>query len=291
MDNFIIILISILLEAFPFVLLGALLSGIVEVFVPSSFITRVLPKNGFLAALAGAIAGVGLPMCECGSVLVVRRLIKKGMPTSAALSYMLAAPIINPVTLLSTYTAYAWFKEMVLFRAGLGASVAIITGFLISLFLKDDILRRKDELQFIKPSNPSFQEKTGHAIQHAMDDFMSIFSMLLIGATVVAIFKAFAPLSAYEFFQKDGWLGVPLASALAVLFSLCSEADAFVSASMNGFFDLPAQLAFLVLGPMLDLKLAVMYHRAFKRQAFFILCIIPPVLIISSCLLIRGRLI
>jgi uncharacterized membrane protein YraQ (UPF0718 family) len=136
----------------------------------------------------------------------------------------------------------------------------------------------------------SLSEKIKHAMSHVMDDFIMIFSLLLLGATAAALFKAFAPSDVFVFFKKEGWLGVPVFAGLAVLLSLCSEADAFIASALNGVFDLPSQLAFLTLGPMLDLKLFVMYKKVFEKKAFLILCTIPPLFIISVCLLIRSLL-
>jgi len=288
MDNFIIILISILLEALPFMLAGAIISGFMEVFIPSSLIMRIMPKNPVAAVFIGAGSGIALPMCECGSVIIVRRLIKKGMPASAAIAYMLAAPIINPITLLSTYAAYAWFKEMVLLRAAFGIGVAVISGIAVSLFFKKNFLKKTDELQIINKQEHEPGGKLGHAVRHAIDDFMIIFSMLLIGASVVALFKTFAHLSLYEFFRSEGWLGIPLFSGLAVIFSLCSEADAFVAAAMNGIFDIPAQLAFLAVGPILDIKLILLYHSIFTRRMLIFLCTLPLLIVITAAFMLRG---
>ncbi|MBF0558361.1 MAG: permease [Nitrospirae bacterium] len=292
MNNFIIILISILLEALPFILMGALLSGLIEVFVTDSVTARMTSFRTVTSVFIGSLMGVCLPMCECGSVLVVRRLIKKRVPPAAAIAYMLSAPIINPVTLLSTYTAYGWFKKMVLLRAGLGAVVAVLIGLLIHKFFREGVLKKRGgyELNIVRDQKLPFRVKLSQALTHAADDFISIFSMLLIGATAAALFKAFSPPAVFVFFQRGGWLGIPLFSALAVLLSVCSESDAFIASALHNVFDIPAQLAFLTLGPMLDLKLLVMYKKVFTGKVFLILCLAPPVVIMSSCFLLRWAL-
>jgi uncharacterized protein len=112
--------------------------------------------------------------------------------------------------------------------------------------------------------------------------------MLLLGATAAALFKAFSPPSVFGFFQSSGWTGTPLFCGLAVLLSVCSESDAFVASAMNNVFDISSQLAFLTLGPMLDLKLLVMYRKVFTDKVFFILCFVPPIAIMTACILLRG---
>src|SRR5580700_6794625 len=118
---------GILLEGMPFLLLGSLVSGMIDAFVPSETLTKILPKNSALAiCLSGLLGGI-FPMCECGSVIVVRRFIKKGLPLSAAVTYMLASPIVNPIVALSTYTAFrnqnAW--EMMSLRLTIGFLLAV----------------------------------------------------------------------------------------------------------------------------------------------------------------------
>jgi len=214
MNNFLIILLSIILEALPFILLGALLSGLIEVFVTDSFTSRIKVLRPVSAVVVGSLMGVCLPMCECGSVLIVRRLVKKGIPPSAAIAYMLSAPIINPITLLSTYAAYGWFSKMVILRAGLGVVIAVLVGLLVYMFLKEGVLKKpgRYELNIIRKENIPFTVtvKLSHALTHAADDFISIFTLLLLGATAAAAFKAFSPLSVFVFFQKGGWAGIPL---------------------------------------------------------------------------------
>lgn len=288
-DNFIIIILAILIEAFPFVVFGALLSGIVEEFIPSSVVTKLMPKRLLPAVIIGSVMGAALPMCECGSVLIVRRLLKKGMPTASAITYMLAGPIVNPITLTSTYVAYSWYPQMTLYRAGIGIAVAVLTGLIIYKFQRDSILQKQDslELQLVRPEKPTASIRLKHALTHAMDDFIMIFSMLLLGATVTALFKAFSPAEVFMFFKSQQWLGVPVFAGLAFLLSLCSEADAFIASALNGIFDIPSQLAFLTLGPMLDLKLIMMYKKVFQKKVFYLLCTVPPVSIILICLMLQ----
>lgn len=289
LDNFVVILLAILIEAFPFVVFGALLSGIVEEFIPSSTVTKLMPKRFLPAVAIGSVMGAFLPMCECGSVLIVRRLLKKGMPSASAITYMLSGPIVNPITLISTYVAYSWYPQMTLYRVFLAITVAVLTGLIIYRFQRGDILQGHDriELQLVRPENPPLPTRLKHAITHAMDDFIMIFSMLLLGATVTALFKAFSPADVFMFFKSEKWISVPVSGVLAFLLSLCSEADAFIASALNGIFDLPSQLAFLTLGPMLDLKLITMYKKVFQKKVFLMLCAIPTVSIILICLILQ----
>ena len=75
----------------------------------------------------------------------------------------------------------------------------------------------------------------------------------------------------------------------AVMLSVCSEADAFVAAS---FVTLPAaaHLAFITLGPMVDLKLIGLYAATFRRRVFWILILVPILLVFVSSMVLGDLL-
>ncbi|MDQ3941160.1 MAG: permease, partial [Actinomycetota bacterium] len=106
-QTFTVIFTAVVVEALPFVLLGATVSAAIEVFVSEDAFQRVgrlpLPLQLPLAALGG----FAFPVCECGSVPVARRLIRRGVHPAAGLAFMLASPIFNPIVLASTWVAYS----------------------------------------------------------------------------------------------------------------------------------------------------------------------------------------
>ena len=137
--NFIINFSAVLWEAMPFVILGAVIAGILEELLPQQMLTRMLPKSVLPAVMIGGLLGLLFPMCECGIVVVMRRLLRKGLPLSCCIAYMLAGPIVNGVVLLSTWIAFRDHKigvEMVALRAGMGFVVACVTGLIVHSFYK-----------------------------------------------------------------------------------------------------------------------------------------------------------
>ena len=122
--------ISILPEGVPFVLLGTLLSGLIDQFLPAKFLYRILPKNRGASILVSGLVGLVLPMCECGIVPVIRRLIRKGLSIPSAVTYMLSAPIVNPIVAVSTFMAFKGQSalEMTSLRLGLGYLIAVGVG-------------------------------------------------------------------------------------------------------------------------------------------------------------------
>ncbi|MBE0600677.1 MAG: permease, partial [Firmicutes bacterium] len=134
MRGFTLILWSILLEAFPFVLLGIVVSSVIQVFVTEDMILKIMPRNRFLRLLFASLVGLIFPVCECAIIPITSGLIKKGMPVGPAITFMLATPIINPIVLLSTYNAFPAMPQMMLLRAACGLIGAVAIGALVGRF-------------------------------------------------------------------------------------------------------------------------------------------------------------
>lgn len=277
-ETFVLIFVSIVVEALPFVLLGALVSAVIEVYVPERAFTRMsgLPVRYQLPA--AALGGLAFPVCECGSVPVARRLIARGVHPAAGLAFMLASPIINPVVLASTVVAYsgrglAW--EMTLGRAGLGLILAIAAGWAIGADKASELLRpRTDEASHTHegPKRTAF-------VEHLAADFFFMGRFVVLGAALAAALQTAVPQSIVTGIARTPIVGSLSLMAIAFVLSLCSEADAFVAVSFTQF-PLGSQLAFLVFGPVVDAKLAFLYGATFRRRfvARLILISVPIVL-------------
>jgi uncharacterized membrane protein YraQ (UPF0718 family) len=281
-QNFLIVFGSLLVEAMPFILLGATVSAIIEVFVPASAFVRIgqLPRG--LQMPAAAAAGMAFPVCECGSVPVARRLAAKGLTPSAAVTFMLAAPIVNPVVIFSTFVAYRGRDTvaiMVVGRFVLGFVVAMVVGWVVGRVRAEELLRTRkadQDVRELEPSNevggPSYP-RARRFFGHLTGDAIFMARFLIIGAAIAAAVQTFIPQSIV-----DGLASLPILSllammALAFLMSLCSESDAFVAASFTAFGP-AAQLAFLVFGPMVDTKLAALYVGTYNRGFFRMVLIV-----------------
>jgi uncharacterized protein len=296
---------SILWEALPFIVLGAVLAGILEELLPQELIGKIMPKHAVFAVMIGGVLGLVFPMCECGIVVVMRRLLRKGLPLACCISYMLAGPILNVVVILSTYVAFGSAKvfglEMVLLRCGFGFVVACITGLVVHLMqqkygnaqLLKEIATPKPSPAAIslsvvqenieeapEPKKPVWK-RLSNISETALHDFLDITTFLIIGALLAAFAKSLiTPEYMTDLTSNQPYLAIPAMMLLAIVLCLCSEADAFVAASFKEM-SLSAKLSFLVLGPMLDLKLIFMYTRVFKLKLILALiaCTFSQVLI------------
>lgn len=258
MQNWMTVFVAVVLQALPFLVFGVLLSAAIAAFVPATFFARALPGRPALAVPVAGMAGAVLPGCECASVPVAGALIRRGVTPAAALAFLLSAPAINPIVLTATAVAFPREPTMVLARFVASLLVACAMGWLWQR------LGRADQLR--PPARPT-SEGLGKgaafwgAVRH---DVMHAGGFLVIGAMAAATLKSVVPATWLHTAAGNPVVSILALAAFAVLVSICSEADAFVAASLSQF-SLTARLAFLVVGPTIDLKLFAMQAGTFGR--------------------------
>jgi uncharacterized protein len=263
------IFISILIESLPFVLIGVFISGIIQMFVTEEMIEKWVPKNKVLAVLYATLIGALFPACECGIVPITRRLVAKGVPLYAAIPFMLTGPIINPIVLFSTFIAFGSSLKMVLYRSIFALAVAVLIGLLLSMQYKDDQLRKKEVISYSMPK--TLKEKWIGTLEHSIDEFFSSGKYLIIGAFVASAMQTYVKTSTLLEIGHGKMSSSLVMMALAFVLSLCSEADAFIASSFQNTFSFGALAAFLVYGPMIDIKNTLMLLQSFKTRFVIVL--------------------
>ncbi|WP_407704544.1 permease [Streptomyces spongiae] len=254
---------AVVVQGVPFLLLGTLVSAAVEAFVPERVFSRLLPRNPALAVPVAGAAGVVLPGCECASVPVAGSLMRRGVAPAAALAFLLSAPAINPVVLVATSIAFPGQPLMVAGRLVASLAAAVVMGWLWVRFGKEQWLRLPKGRT--APTAPSSGWARLHDFRSGLQhDFLHAGGFLVVGAAAAATFNIVVPRSVLDVFTGSPWLSVLLLAVLAVVLCVCSEADAFVAASLTGFSP-TARLAFMVVGPMVDLKLIALQAGTFGR--------------------------
>lgn len=289
-DQFVVSFQSIVYEALPFVIIGALISGILEELLPQQLFARMIPKNRSLAIAGSALLGLIFPMCECGIVPVMRRLLGKGLPLGCAVAYMLCAPVINPVVIASTWAAFSGDRtnidgitsaQMVALRCGLSFITAFIIGNVVNAIAKgnaSDLIKVPMKTPSLPMAENSEEERRSWSVraaniaQVALHDFIDITCFLILGAILAATLQTFEIVNRVSFLFGNPWTATITMMAIAVLLCLCSEADAFVAANMLKV-PLSGKVGFLVLGPMFDLKLLLMFTRVFKAKLIVIIVV------------------
>jgi uncharacterized membrane protein YraQ (UPF0718 family) len=283
-QNFWFSFLALAFEGLPFVLVGSLISGFIAAFIPSRMITRFLPKNRFLATLVSGLLGLIFPVCECGVVPVVRRLLDKGLPLSCGLTYMLASPIVNPLVAISTYAAFRGQQPALntVIRLISGYSVAVIVGLAVSRLDPARLLggqalptrtsRRRTALSIAAmPDAPdasrgvSIVQRAIGAVQLASDDFIDTAIYFMIGAAVASVLNTAVDQRIILPLASSPVLSVVAMMVIAGILTLCSTSDAFIAATFTSF-PIPARMAFLVFGPMFDFKLLFLYSALLKKR-------------------------
>jgi uncharacterized membrane protein YraQ (UPF0718 family) len=270
--NWATVFVAITVQAMPFLVLGVTVSAVVAAFVPAGLLPRLLPRRPALAVPTAAAAGVALPGCECGSVPIAGRLVAQGAPPPAALAFLLSAPAINPVVLVATAVAFPGRPAVVLARFLASLAAATLVGLLWARRGRDDLIDRAHQRRGDDGPPVAVMATT------AQHDLLHAGGFLIVGAATAATLQTVVPRSALDAVADAGPLAVLALAGLAVAMAICSEADAFVAASLTEF-SLTARLAFMVVGPMVDVKLIALQAGTFGRG--FALRFAPLTLVVA----------
>ena len=282
LSSFSAVFLGIFIEAAPFLLLGTLGSGVVEVFLDRDDLAQVLPRRPLPGALAGSLMGLFFPVCECGVVPFARRLMNKGVPIPVGIAALLAAPVLNPIVIASTLAAFGpgpifWG------RMALTLLIATLAGWFFALRSSPPAILRESPAPGLvvhapKAQKPPLKDRFRRMGLVAADEFVEMGRYLVIGALLAALMQTFVRQSALLEVGQGPLLSVLVMMAMAVLLSVCSTVDAFIALAFSGTFSTGAVLAFLVFGPMIDIKSVLLFARVFKPHAVAMLVLIPLLL-------------
>lgn len=275
-----IIFMSIFFESFPFLLLGALISSIIETFVSNETMARIIPKNKVLGSIVGICLGFFLPACDCAVIPVAKRLIKKKVPINVAVSFMLASPIINPVVILSTYHAfYKTNPDIFWMRLVLGIVVSLVIGIIMGILFgkKDIITNNEDECGCSHCHEHDECECEEHKhknyflsiVNHTALDLFEVVKYLMLGALIASIIQVSLPRDILVMFNNNRILSIITLMLFAYLVSLCSTSDSFVGKSLLSSFSKSSIMAYLLLGPMIDIKNTIVLFGNYKKSFVF----------------------
>ncbi|MED3855052.1 hypothetical protein COK01_28580 [Priestia megaterium] len=277
------IFISILIEALPFILLGVIISGIIQIFVTDEMMAKAIPKNKFGAIVLASVIGALFPACECGIVPITRRLMAKGVPLYAAIPFMLTGPIINPVVLFATFVAFGNDWKIMIERGLVAFLVSLIVGLILAFQFKTPQV--KNEIH-VHTASKKMSEKIGEALKHTIDEFFSVGKFVIIGGLIAAAMQTYVKTSTLMALGHGAVSSNIVMMGLSYILSLCSSADAFIASSFRSTFNDSAIIAFLVFGPMFDIKNTLMMLSQFKTKFVFSLFAYVFILVLVLSLLI-----
>lgn len=266
------IFVAIVVQSIPFLVGGVLLAGVIATLLSEKALRRLVPANPTLGVPVAGLAGVALPGCECASVPVAGSLMRRGVAPAVALTFLLAAPAVNPVVLVSTAVAFPDRPEVVLARFLASLVTAVAVGWLWLRFAgRVPILHRQRGHDHGEGATQAFLGSVRH-------DFIHAAGFLVLGAMIAAAINTFVPREIIDSVAGNVFLAVGSMAIFAFVVALCSEADAFVAASLSAFSD-TAKLVFMVVGPAMDVKLASMESGQFG--AAFAVRFVPLVIVVA----------
>ena len=325
--NIAIIFTSIFFESLPFLLLGSLISSVIETYVSNETIAKIIPKNKVLGSIVGVFLGFFLPACDCAVIPVSKRLLKKKVPINVAISFMLASPIINPVVLLSTYNAfYRTNPEIFWYRLLFGIIIALLIGIIMGIiFGKKEVITNslideddeccnchkheekidedfKDLVDEFKDSD--FEEEchchheknTHHSLKNDIlsicrntaYDLFEVVKYLMFGALLASLVQVLLPRNILMVFNNNQVLSIIVLMLFAYLISLCSTSDSFVGKSLLSTFNESSIIAYLLLGPMIDIKNTIVLLGNYKKSfVWTLITLIFVVIFLFSLLVVK----
>ena len=311
------IFLGIFIEAVPFVAIGALLSGVIEMGVSTRTLARWVPARTGAGVLVGAALGLVFPVCECGVVLVVRRLLSKGLPPPVAIAFLLGAPVLNPVVIASTATAFG-FGSMLIGRLALTLIVAVAVAAAFRRARPADILLAADGAGHRHEHDHHHEHEHEHehdhdhahehdprdqpaperwrsmgffardALLHGSADLFDMGRYLVIGCGLAALLQTLMPQSVLLDIGRGGAASVAAMQGLGYLLSVCSSVDAFLALAFTATFAPASILAFLVFGPMVDVKSTLLFLSVFRTRAVVYLVVLPLVLTFAAALIVHN---
>jgi uncharacterized membrane protein YraQ (UPF0718 family) len=308
LNNAFTLFLSLLVEAIPFLLLGVLLSSVLLIFIDERWLIANMPKHPVLGAFVGSCVGFLFPVCECGNVPVARRLIMQGVPLPVAIGFLFAAPTVNPIVIWSTWIAFRDRPEIVVLRVVFTLLIATIVGWIFSaqadpkpilqpaialgtlkpmpkasnsysildggdfiLGGAGGIAVQRMTADLIQPSKRSFRENIDLLLDNIVQELRELGGVLVLGSAVAAAIQTLTPRELIVSLGQGPVISIVVMMILAGTISICSTVDSFFALSFAATFTSGSLLAFLVFGPMFDLKSIGLMLSIFKPKAIFYL--------------------
>jgi len=294
LNEFVVIFVSIFLQSLPFLLLGIFASALVQRYLSDEMITRWLPRQRVSVVLLGSVFGFVAPVCDCGVIPLARRLIGKGVPVCAAATLIIAAPVINPIVLLSTAFAFQGDWRIVSLRMGITLSVAISVGLLVSALFPETAVRIPAATPIRDGSRGPGSAPEGRGrcrsgmFAHATAEYYDVIFYVILGSVFTAATQTLLPRADLMAVGANRIWSVVTLMPVASLLSICSEADAFVARAFATHFTIGAVLAFMTIGQIVDLRMGFLLFRTLRVEIAALIVVLAYAVIFGEALVING---
>lgn len=257
---------SVLIEALPFIVLGVLLSIVVQVWLPSDAVQRWLPRNAWGRRAVLSLLGMLIPVCECGNVPFARGLMMRGLAPAEALTFLIAAPIVNPIVILTTHAAFGFDDGILVARLIGGYLIANLIGWIYSRHPSPDALLTQ---RFVDTCERVANEP-GTPVRRSLTQFLvelrAVMPALVIGSALAGAVQVLIPREVLLAIGSNPVLSIVTMMALAMTVAICSNVDAFFALSFASTFSAGALVAFLLVGPLVDVKMLALLRTTFTAR-------------------------
>jgi uncharacterized protein len=296
-NEFTVVLISILLQSLPFLLLGIFASALVQRYLPAETLMRWLPRRPLPLILLSSAAGFVAPVCDCGVIPLARRLMGKGVPVYAATTLIIAAPVVNPIVLLSTVVAFQGDWRIVALRVSMTLSVAVVVGLLVRSWFPDSATAAPGAPERGGPpaaASAYARETRQHhgpgIVAHASAEFFEVSFYVILGSVFTAATQTLLPRGDLMAIGGTRVMSIVALMPVATLLSICSEADAFVARAFASTFSVGAVLAFMTIGQIVDLRMGFLLFRTLRGGIAALIVGLAYVIVFTQALVINGLL-
>lgn len=270
-QDFVTLSISVIVESLPFVFLGIVLSVAVQVWLPQGLLFRLLPRSPGPRRAVLSLLGVLFPVCECGNVPLARGLVVRGVAVPEAMTFLLAAPILNPVTIITTYQAFGWSDGILVWRVVGGFVIANFVGWLFSRHPEPQQLLTQKFLDACAVESNARRGDTRRALGLFTAETSAMLPALFVGAAVAGFIQVAVSRNLLVTLGNHPVWSVASLMGLAFVIAICSNVDAFFILSLGSAFLPGAIVAFLVFGPMIDIKMLAMLRTTFTARTLVLL--------------------
>lgn len=262
---------SVLIEALPWVILGVTLSIFVQVWLPAGALERVMPRAGWARRMVLSLLGIIVPVCECGNVPFARGLMMRGFSPADTLTFLVAAPIVNPIVIITTHAAFGWDSGILIARLVGGFVVANLIGWIFSRHPNPDSLLTEKFLATCDAAHHDHSTKTQRTLVQFIVELRAVMPALIIGSAVAGAVQVLIPREALIAIGSNPVLSILTMMLLAIIVAICSNVDSFFALSFASTFSAGSIVAFLVVGPIVDLKMLALMRTTFTTRALVVI--------------------
>lgn len=274
---------SVLIESLPFVVLGVVISIVVRVWLPDGAFVKLLPRSPWARRIVISFVGMLLPVCECGNVPLARGLMVRGLTVAESMTFLFAAPILNPITVITTAQAFGWSGGILIARIAGGFLIANLLGWLFSRHPDpESLLTARFAADCRLPAHEEHGTRWSRSVQLFSTEAANLLPALFVGAVAAAAVQTVVPRSVLVALGTDPIWSVVAMIALSFIISVCSTVDAFFILPFASTF-LPGSItAFLVFGAMIDIRMIALLRTTFTTRTIIQLFV---VILLSSAAL------